>query len=74
MDVSARLARHNAGQGAKYTRARRPCELVYVEKHNSEASARRREAEIKGWKREKKQGLIGSVAASVEVKSINRAS
>ena len=37
-DVEKRLAAHNAGRGAKYTRARRPCALVYVE----EAAATKR--------------------------------
>ena len=28
-DLAARLAAHNSGKGAKYTRARRPVRLVY---------------------------------------------
>ncbi|HUV30845.1 MAG TPA: GIY-YIG nuclease family protein [Acidobacteriota bacterium] len=54
-----RLKRHNAGKGAKYTRSRRPVRLVYFEKCGTALEARRREGELKGWRREKKQALIG---------------
>ena len=30
-DIEKRLEAHNAGKGAKYTRSRRPVELVYLE-------------------------------------------
>jgi len=58
VDVKQRLDRHNSGKGAKYTRSRGPCELVYFEECESEAEARTREREIKGWRREEKQALV----------------
>jgi len=64
-DVRERLSRHNSGKGAKYTRARRPCELMYFEEHESESSVRRREREIKGWRREKKIALMDGFPSSI---------
>ena len=57
-DVEDRLKEYNAGQGASFTKKRRPVKLVYTEKHESYASARKREAQLKGWRREKKEWLI----------------
>jgi putative endonuclease len=59
-DLRRRLAAHNAGQAASWTRARRPVVMVFAEPHLSKASARKREIEIKGWRREKKTALINS--------------
>jgi predicted GIY-YIG superfamily endonuclease len=63
-DVRARLDKHNSGKGAKYTRMKRPCTIIYVEEHPDESSARRREMEIKGWRRDKKEGLIRGFPSS----------
>lgn len=38
-DLARRLAAHNAGRGAKYTRGRRPVELVYWESFSNKSSA-----------------------------------
>jgi formylglycine-generating enzyme len=57
-DVVARVARHNAGQGARYTRARRPVELIYTEPKRSRSHALRREAAIKALPRARKVDLI----------------
>lgn len=46
-DLGQRLARHNAGTGAAYTRARRPVVLVYREPAPDRGTALRREAAIK---------------------------
>lgn len=46
-DVASRVAEHNAGRGAKYTRGRVPVELVYTEHAESRSAAQRREREIK---------------------------
>jgi predicted GIY-YIG superfamily endonuclease len=63
-DVESRLDRHNSGKGAKYTRMKRPCSPVYIEEHPDESSARRREIEIKNWRRDKKNELIQSFVSS----------
>jgi putative endonuclease len=57
-DVPARVAAHNAGRGARYTRSRRPVELVHTEQEQSQSTALRREADIKGWPRERKLTLV----------------
>ena len=68
-DVWRRLKEHNeeGGKGAKYTRARRPCELVYYEEFEHEDSyeakreAMRREWEIKHrLDKKEKEALIAS--------------
>jgi len=58
IDVDARLAQHNAGRGAKYTRGRRPVELVYCEPANDRSAALRREIVIKRLKLADKRRLI----------------
>ena len=57
-DVEKRLAAHNAGKGAKYTRGRRPLELVYYEDCGNHSAALKRELEIKALTREEKMKLI----------------
>jgi putative endonuclease len=57
-DLKERVWEHNAGQGSSFTRRRRPVELVYAEEHQNYANARKREAQLKGWRREKKKWLI----------------
>ena len=41
-DIEKRLEAHNAGKGAKYTRSRRPVELVYLEQFETKEEAMRR--------------------------------
>lgn len=43
--------------GAHYTKIRRPVNLRYYEEFTTHLEARRREKEIKGWRREKKESL-----------------
>lgn len=58
LDVEARLAQHQAGRGAKYTRGRGPLDLVYREACGSKAGALRRERAIKGLRRAAKEALV----------------
>lgn len=53
-DPQKRFQQHLAGKGAKYTKSHKPVKIVYQEKFNSRSEALKREAEIKGWRREKK--------------------
>lgn len=46
-NLDRRLARHQTGQGAKYTRHRRPVVLLFAETHATRSLASRREREIK---------------------------
>jgi putative endonuclease len=57
-DVAARLAKHNRGEGARYTRGRAPLALVHTERKMSQGSALRREAAIKALPRAEKVALI----------------
>lgn len=57
-DVLARLAIHNQGKGAKYTRTRRPVRLVYCETFETKSKALKREIEVKDFSREDKLQLI----------------
>ena len=53
-----RVAVHNKGRGARYTRTRCPVKLVYVEELPDRKSAMKREVAIKQMKREGKGKLI----------------
>jgi len=56
-DVVHRLAKHQAGSASAFTRARRPVALIYAEPCPSLRQALRRERQIKGWTRAKKEAL-----------------
>ncbi len=59
-DVEKRVAAHNKGRGAKYTRGRRPVKLRYSKEFPSWLYAAREEARIKRLTREEKEKLICS--------------
>lgn len=63
-DVEKRVAAHNAGQGAKYTRSRRPVRLVYEEAFSTKEEAMRREWQIKQLTRREKLALIDKARES----------
>ena len=60
VDISKRVLQHNGElpNGAKYTRTRRPVELVHFEEYLTNALAFKREREIKKMKRADKNYLI----------------
>ena len=53
-NLKKRLEAHNSGKGAKYTKNRRPVELVYFEEYDTKEYA------IKQLSRQKKLALIRS--------------
>lgn len=57
-DVEKRLATHNRGKGAKYTRARLPVSLVYQEAFDSKQEAMSAEALFKKRSRQSKLDYI----------------
>jgi putative endonuclease len=60
-DLEKRLIEHNtSSKGAKYTRGRRPVEVVYCESCEDLSTARRREAAIKRMSREEKLDLFST--------------
>jgi pyrroline-5-carboxylate reductase len=58
VDPERRLAVHQSGRGAKYTRSRLPVELVYREELPDKSAALKREAAIKKLSRQQKLQLI----------------
>ncbi len=57
-DVERRVVEHNDGTAAKYTRGRRPVELVHVESFDDQTAAMQREYAIKQLRRSAKEQLI----------------
>ena len=57
-DVQRRVAEHNEGEGAKYTRGRRPVTLVHVESFEDQSRAMQREYAIKQLRRGAKETLV----------------
>ncbi|MBT6690867.1 GIY-YIG nuclease family protein [Candidatus Parcubacteria bacterium] len=58
VDLKDREDKHNSGEGAKYTRHRRPVKIVYSEEFKTMSEAMKREAEIKKLSRIDKENLI----------------
>lgn len=56
--LSGRIKEHKSGTAAKWTRERRPVQLVYFEIYDTHLVAQRREMQVKGWTRKKKENLI----------------
>ena len=57
-NLEKRLASHNAGTASKYTRTRRPVELVYFEEFETKQEAMSREFHIKGMTSGEKMRMI----------------
>lgn len=63
-DLQKRLAAHQAGRGARYTRGRGPLQLLYWEEWPDQSAAMRREAALKKLPHTAKQALAASAAAA----------
>jgi putative endonuclease len=57
-DLNTRMTQHNNGEGSNFTSKHLPATLIYSEKFETVAQAFRREQQIKGWSRKKKEALI----------------
>lgn len=57
-DIEKRIEAHNTGKGAKYTKTRRPVELIYLEEFLTKEEAMKREYAIKQMSRQRKIKLI----------------
>ncbi len=53
-----RLKEHNSSRGAKYTKRENVFNIVFLEEYPKYLDARKREIQIKKWRREKKENLI----------------
>ncbi len=60
IDVEKRVAIHNAGKGAKYTRARLPVKLVWSAQMKTATDARKAEVDIKRLSKKEKEVLFAS--------------
>ena len=57
-DPERRVAQHNKGKGARYTKTRRPVKLVYLEEQTDKSAALKRERAIKALPRKRKMELF----------------
>lgn len=57
-DLERRLAEHNSGRGAAYTRSRAPVAVVYSEEYMNQSDSLKREAAIKRLTRIQKERLV----------------
>lgn len=62
--IPSRLAAHNAGKGAKYTRSRRPLRLIYQEPMADKSAALKREWALKQMSHKQKQALVQEALSS----------
>ncbi|WP_248895711.1 GIY-YIG nuclease family protein [Haloplanus halobius] len=65
-DVERRVAEHDAGEGAKYTRGRTPVELRYTERYETRSAAMSREHEIKSLSRRAKERLVADAETNAD--------
>jgi putative endonuclease len=71
-DLERRLAQHQSGEGAAYTRRRRPVQLVWAEEHDRFDEAYAREKQVQGWSRAKREALIRGDYAGLPALSVAR--
>jgi len=57
-DIDFREEKHNLGEGAKYTKQRRPIKIIYFEKFGTKVEAMKRERQIKKYSKIEKENLI----------------
>ncbi|HVH43974.1 MAG TPA: GIY-YIG nuclease family protein [Labilithrix sp.] len=57
-DVAERIAKHDAGKGARYTRGRGPLRVEAIRRCKSHGDALRLELAVKRLSREAKEGLV----------------
>lgn len=60
LDWERRLKEHQQGKAARYTRARLPVQIIYLEEWPTLSEAMKRESEIKKLKRPQKEEIIAS--------------
>jgi len=63
-----RLDEHNSKRGSDFTKIRDKFEIVFLEKYNTLTEARKREIQIKKWRRDKKERLIELYKNGLETK------
>lgn len=63
-----RLREHNSKRGAGFTKFKDRFEIVFLEQYETLKVARQREIQIKKWRREKKDMLIGRYKQKLDTK------
>lgn len=58
IDIDRRIIEHQEGKGANFTKKLLPIELVYLEEFKRIDLAFKREKQVQGWSRKKKEALI----------------
>ena len=61
INLAKRIAMHNAGKGAKYTRARLPVVLVWNVAMESATDARKAEFDMKQMTKKEKEAFISQI-------------
>lgn len=67
-NLANRLYYHNTKQGANFTKYKSKFKIVFEEKYPTLAEARKREVQIKKWRRDKKDILIKRFIACLPTK------
>ncbi len=60
ININERVANHFEGKGANFTKKYPPIKLVYIKGYQNIEEAFRREKQIQGWSRKKKEALINN--------------
>lgn len=71
-DAKRRIAEHNEGRGARYTRSRGPVALVYLETVPDRGAALRREHEIKRMTAAGKKALVAKARRNATAQTKRR--
>lgn len=69
IDIERRFRTHSQGKASKYTRARLPVKLVYLEEIENKIDAQKREWAIKKFSRKQKLELIESKSSKTDLNS-----
>lgn len=67
-DPKQRLKYHNERRGAQYTKRDSKFKIVFLEQYETLAEARKREIQIKKWRRDKKEMLIERYGKGLQTK------
>lgn len=59
--IPQRFNRHLLKQGAKFTKQNKPVKVVWYQKFDNELDAIKREKQLKGWSKTKKEKLIKGI-------------
>ena len=63
-----RLNSHNSKMGAQFTQSNPSFDIVFLEKYSSLVEARKREIQIKKWRRDKKERIINKYSQGLETR------